>query len=200
MAQSARGTLPMIRKFLIAPALSALAMFIFGALFWTSPLPYRTLTPVGDNAAAAAALAKIFPESGTYLIPGPEIKDEKLLRELAERGPSAEVNFVREGHPMVEPAVFAQGFAHYFVVSLLLVCLLNRCAAVCPTYRSRVSLSATVGLIGGIFVSLANPIWWHHAWGYPLVTAVYVVIEFAIAGLVLGKLLTPKAEAPDVHI
>ena len=61
VAQSARGTLPMIRKFLIAPALSALAMFIFGALFWTSPLPYRTLTPVGDNAAAAAALQAAVP-------------------------------------------------------------------------------------------------------------------------------------------
>ncbi|MBS0663205.1 MAG: hypothetical protein JSR48_08055 [Verrucomicrobia bacterium] len=190
----------MIRKFLVAPVLSAIAMFAFGAIFWMSPFPYRTFTPVGDNAAAGAALAQIFPATGTYLIPGPEIKDEKLLGELMARGPLAEVHFVREGHPMMEPAVLAQGFAHYFVVSLLLVCLMNGSAAVCPTYFSRVRFAATVGLVGAIFVGLASPIWWHHTWGYPLVNALYCVIEFTIAGLVLGKLLTPKDEAPEIHI
>lgn len=66
-----------MKKFVLAPALAALAMFVVSAIYWMSPFPYQTLTPVGDN-AAAAALGKIFPATGTYLVPEPET-DEKLV-------------------------------------------------------------------------------------------------------------------------
>lgn len=187
-----------MKKFLLAPVLSALAMFIFGALYWMSPLPYGVLTPVGDNAAAAAALGKIFPSTGTYLVPGPEMKDQELLAKLWAQGPSAEVNFIREGHAMMEPAVFVCGYIHYFVVSLLLAALLNRVKAALPTYGSRVRFCTWVGLVGAVLLCLSDPIWWHHPWGWKLMGALYAVLAFAVAGLVLAKFIKaePGVEAP----
>ncbi len=182
-----------MRKFVLAPALSALAMFVLGAVFWMSPFPYRTLTPVADNPAAIATLDKIFPTTGTYMLPGPEMADQKLLTTLWERGPTAEIQFIREGHPMMEAAVFVKGYIHYFVVSLLLGCLLSRVGSSLATYGARVWFCTVVGTTGATLTCLSNPIWWHHAWGWNLMQALYAVLAFTAGGLVLAKLLAPKA-------
>lgn len=182
-----------MKKFLVAPLLSALAMFVLGALYWMSPFPYKTLTPVADNAAAAAALGQIFSTTGTYLVPGPEMKDQKALAELWQRGPSAEVSFIREGHEMMEPMVFLRGYVHYFVVSLLLALLLDKTAAAFIGYWARVRFSTMVGLVGAVLITMSDSIWWHHAWGWNLMSGIYAVLAFTVAGLVLAKFFTPKA-------
>lgn len=182
-----------MKKFVLAPALAALALFVFGALYWMSPFPYKTLTPVGDNAAAAAALAKIFPTTGTYLIPGPDVADEKLLTQLFEQGPLVEVQFIKEGHPMMEAGVFLRGFLHYFVVALLLAILLENIGPALRGYGSVVKLTTLIGLTGAVFICFSDPIWWHHPWGWKIVMAVYVVLASLIAGLVLGRFFKPIA-------
>lgn len=180
-----------MKKFLLAPALAALAMFLFGAAYWMSPLPYKALTPVGDNAAAAHALAQLFPSTGTYLIPGPEIADQKLLTELYERGPSVQVQFVKEGHPVMQPGVFLRGYLHYFVVALLLAILLENVRAAFAGYGSIVKITTLVGLAGAILICFSDPIWWHHPWGWHVAMALYAALEFLVAGLVLGRFFRP---------
>jgi hypothetical protein len=160
-----------------------------------SPFPYKALTPVADNVAAVAALGQIFPTTGTYLVPGPELKDEKLLEELFQRGPIAEVHFVREGHPMMEPAVFLKGYLHYFVVSLLLAFLIEKAGPAFKGYACRVQFSAAVGLAGAVLITLSDPIWWHHPWGWSLMRGLYAVLTFTAGGLVLAKFFTPKTAA-----
>lgn len=185
-----------MKKFLLAPLLAAIAMFVFGAAFWMSPFPYKALTPVGDNVAAQAALAKIFPSTGTYLIPGPEVTDEKLITEMMERGPIAEVHFVKEGHAPIDPMVFAQGFVHYFVVSFLLALFLSKLpASQSLGYACVVQLTTFIGLIGAVFICLTDPIWWHHPWGWKLFDALYSVLACTIAGLVLGAFFKTSAPA-----
>jgi hypothetical protein len=183
-----------MKKFVVAPALAALAMFVFGAIYWMSPFPYKALTPVGDNAAAAAALGKIFPATGTYLVPGPET-DEKQVEQLFAQGPSAMVHFVKEGHPMMEPAVFAQGFAHYFVTALLLMIMLTQATPLFHSFMCRVKFSVFIGVLAAVAVTFSNPIWWHHTWGWALMGTLYCVLNFAVAGLVLAKFtMTPVAK------
>lgn len=184
-----------MKKFLLAPALAALAMFVLGAVYWMSPLPYRALTPVGDNSAAALALGEVFPATGTYLIPGPEISDPALLNELYRRGPSAEVHFVREGHEPMEPAVFVMGLVHYFIVALLLAALVNRFAGPTPSYSGVVKLTALVGLVGAVLICLTDPVWWHHPWGWPMAKAIYAVLATTVAGLVLGRFFRMRPTA-----
>ncbi len=182
-----------MKKYVIAPALAALAMFVFGAIFWMSPLPYTAITSAHNDQTAGAALAAVFPSTGTYIIPSPHLKDTATIEALYKTGPSAVVQFVKEGHDMMEPAVFAKGYLHYFVVALLLNVLLHRITAAFRCYWCTVRFSAFVGLLGGILLCGSDPIWWHHAWGWHLMGLLYAVLAFAVAGLVLGKFI-PRAE------
>ncbi len=179
-----------MKNYVIAPALAALAMFVFGAIFWMSPLPYLALTPSNGDRAAAAALSSVFSTTGTYVVPGPHL-DHDTLSSLYKTGPSAIVQFVREGHDEMEPAVFVKGYLHYFVVALLLNLLLQKSAASFKRYSCSVKFSAMVGLVGGVLLTGSDPIWWHHAWGWHLMGLLYGVLAFVVAGLVLGKFVQP---------
>lgn len=183
-----------MKKYVLAPALAALAMFVVGALFWMSPFPYKTVTPAADDSAAGLALAAIFPATGTYLVPGPG-NDEKVTAELSRRGPSATVHYIKEGQEPVDPAVFAKGYAHYFIVALLLMVMLTKATPLFHSFLCRVQFSAAVGALGALLITLSDPIWWHHPWGWHLMMGLYAVLEFAVAGLVLAKFTMAKAPA-----
>lgn len=175
-----------MKTHLLAPALAALAMFVFGAIFWMSPFPYKVLTPANDDRAAAAALSSVFSTTGTYVVPGPHL-DHAAMAELYKAGPSAVVQFVREGHNEMEPVVFVKGYLHYFVVAFLLNILLHKSAAAFKSYPCSVMFSAFVGLVGGVLLEGSDPVWWHHPWAWHLVYLLYGVLTFTVAGLVLGR-------------
>ncbi len=179
-----------MKTFVIAPALAALALFVFGAIYWMSPFPYVTLTPVGDNTAAATALAQIFPTTGTYLIPGPDVADRELLTELHRRGPLARVQFIKEGREPMDPAIFFKGYLHYFAVCVAFVLLIR--AAGPLSRRGIIRLTTLAGLTAGIFACLSDPIWWGYPWSWHLVMAVYILLGSALAGLVLGPFLRSR--------
>lgn len=184
-----------MKKYVLAPALAALAMFAFGALFWMSPLPYKTLTPAGNDSADALTLAQLFPVTGTYIIPGPNLTDEKLVTELFRRGPSAMVHFMKEGHEPMEPAVFVKGYVHYFAVALLLMVMLTYATPLFHGFMDRVKFAAFIGVLGALLITFSDPIWWHHTWGWHLMMALYAVLEFAVAGLVLARFTMAKPAA-----
>ncbi|MEO5958345.1 MAG: hypothetical protein ABIZ49_13835 [Opitutaceae bacterium] len=183
-----------MKKFLLAPALAALAMFVFGAVFWMSPLPYKVLRPLADDGAAAEALAKIFPGTGAYFVPGMYLPPEKH-EELAKRGPVAEVHFVKEGMPPMDPLQLLKGYLHEFGICLVLVFMLDASGQAFRGFGSRVRFCGTIGLLIALY-DYGQSVWWHHAVSWVTMQAVYDFIAFFIAGLVLGKLLTPKRISP----
>jgi hypothetical protein len=184
-----------MKKYVLAPALAALAMFVFGAVYWMSPFPYTTTSSTTNPAGTGAALAQIFPATGVYLVPSPAITDEKVLSELYRQGPSAVVYYMKEGHEMMEPAVFVKGYVHYFAVALLLMIMLNSAAPLFRSLFDRVKFAAAIGGLGALQICFSDPIWWHHPWGWHLVDALYVILEFALAGLVLAKFTVHKPAA-----
>lgn len=56
-----------MKKFIVAPLLAAVAMFVWGFIYGGVPhlVPYRTLSTVSDPDANALAVEKLFPASGT---------------------------------------------------------------------------------------------------------------------------------------
>lgn len=182
-----------MKKFLLAPALAALAMFVFGAIYWMSPLPRQALSRVADDAAAGVTLAGIFPATGTYFVPGLHLEPAKH-EELLKRGPVAEVHIVREGMPMMDPVVLAKGYLHEFVICLLLALTLEKFAPLFRCWVARVRFTAAIGLLLALN-DYGQAIWWHHAIGWTTIQALYDFAAFSVAGLVLGKMLTPKAGA-----
>lgn len=182
----------MMKKFLLAPAVAALAMFAWGFLFWGAPhhLPYKALTPLPDEAAAGAALTKIFPVSGSYLLPS-MLSDATKQAELMERGPIATVHFLKSGRPMMSPALLGKGYLHEFMVALVLVFMLDASGQAFRGFGCRVRFCGTIGLLVALY-DYGNAIWWNHSIAWVTMQAVYDFIAFFVAGLVLGKILTPK--------
>jgi hypothetical protein len=186
-----------MKKFVLAPVLAALAMFFWGFLYWSAPplLPYKTLATVADESATALAIGKLFPSSGAYLIPSPLSGEEKML-ELAKRGPSVEVHIRKESVPAMDPTVLLKGYAQMLVIAALLTGLLCRLEKSFERWTCRVKFCAAIGLLVALG-DLGQAIWWHHAWGWTLAAAVFDLVMFTIAGLVIAKFVTPKPAAAE---
>jgi hypothetical protein len=176
-----------MKKFVLAPALAALAIFVWGFLYWGVPhnLPYKALETLPDNDAAGEALQKIFPRSGVYVLPSP-LSDPQRVAEQMAKGPHATISIMKEGHPMMEPSLLAKGYLHGFVVCVLLMMLLERCAASFKGYFCRVRFCTGVGVIGSVFCEIGTAIWWYQPMGWHLVTVLYDVVAFALGGAVLA--------------
>ncbi len=188
-----------MKKFILAPLLAALAMFVWGFIYWGAPhlVPYRALSTVSDPDATALAVGKLFPSSGSYLLPSPMLGEEKMTA-LAKRGPSVELHLTKESFGSAEMGkVMAGGFVHVFVLAVLLSVLLCGLAKAFERWTCRVKFCAFLGFLVAL-CDLGQALWWHHAWGWTIAAAFYDLVLFSIAGLVLAKFVTPKAEPTAV--
>lgn len=181
-----------MKKLIVGSLLAAVALFIWGAIYWTNPLTYSFLERAPDETAAAKALLEIFPNSGTYLLPHPGNSPE-MVNKLSLSGPIATVYIERQGRPAMEPSVFVFGFLHGFVTVLLIGILLKLACPALVTYGSRLRFVFLAGLTMAIFAHGGEVIWWHHPWNWPLVTGVYDVSGWLVAGLILAGFVKPGA-------
>jgi hypothetical protein len=171
---------------------AALALFVWGAAFWMSPLPYTVLGRTADDAAAGKALLEHFPVDATYVLPGVYNPGDQLTA-LHTAGPIAMVHLQRSGRPVMSPLVLATGFLQQLATVLLIGVLLTLAAPGVRTYMARVRLVTVAGIAVAVFTDLGAPIWWHHPWPFHLVSAVYTVTAWFVAGLVLAAFLRPPA-------
>jgi len=79
------------------------------------------------------------------------------------------------------------GVLHYILVALLAVALLVTVDL--PTYRTRVATVFLAGLIGSVFITLGNPIWFHLPWDYTLGNLLYAVSSWIILGLTVAAIV-----------
>lgn len=185
-----------MKKFLLAPFLAALATFFLGFLYWGAPhhLPYKGLGTVADEGATALAIGKLFPASGAYLLPSPPAGEDKM-NELALRGPSVEVHILKESFSGADMGkCMGLGFAHMFVLSLLLAIILTRLEKSLVCWTCCVKFTAFLGLIVAVG-ELGNSIWWHHSLAWTLALSAYDLMIYTTIGLVLAKFVTPKPAA-----
>jgi len=185
-----------MKKFVLAPFLAALAIFVWGFLYWGAPpyLPYKALSSVEDDSATALAVGKLFHTSGTYLIPSP-LGGEAKMQELGTRGPLVEVNIAPGMTAADQAKCMALGFVHMFVMCLLLVIVLCTVKKSFECWTCPTKFCAMLGLLAAT-VHLGEAIWWHHSLGWTLAQSIYDFTVYALAGLVLGKFVMPKAATP----
>ena len=188
-----------MKKFVLAPALAALAMFFWGFAYWGAPhhLPYKALGQLPDEAAVAAKLGELFPATGAYLIPHPMKGDENMVAQM-KRGPTVEVHITKESLAAMNPGMMVKGYFHGFVVCVLLMVMLTGLAKAFTGWSSRVKFCAGVGLLVAMS-DVGAAIWWNHALGWSLAQAFYDITAYAVAGLVLARFagVAPTQNAPD---
>lgn len=176
-------------KLLIGSAVSALAIFVFGFVYWGfNPLPYGTLKGVSDDVATGSALMEHFPESGLYYLPNMELEQERLI-ELHEKGPIAMVNIQHEGESMMQPARWTMGIIHNFLSALLIGLLMMKVLTSLKTYKERVAFTTLAGVAAAVFSEPADAIWWRNPWNWEFFQMIYIILSWLIAGAILAKFL-----------
>ncbi len=165
--------------------LATLLMYLFGALYWSSPFPGGATHESPSDAAAQQALAEHFPRPGTYFVPSLS-QDEKIFLSLHENGPVALLH-VNAGTPAMQPSVFVTGFVHEIVVVGLIAVLLGMAAPALGGYGRRVGFVALAGLVGSLWVNGTSVVWWYVPADFPLRVLIYDVIAWTLVGLVLAK-------------
>jgi hypothetical protein len=181
-----------MQRLLMGSFLAAVAMFLFGALFWTAQLPYGNVRSVAQPELAAALLEEIFPETGLYMVPAPRLAPEAYA-ELHRAGPLVRANVVHDpGEPM-QGATFVAGFLHQWVTCLLLGYLLWRAAPALQSLLARAGFVTLAGFTAAFFIDGGAVIWWHMPLAWQLFELVHDTLAWAIAGLVLARFSLPAA-------
>ncbi|MBA4138379.1 MAG: hypothetical protein C0518_13805 [Opitutus sp.] len=175
-----------MKKFVLAPSLAALAMFLWGFVYYgLSGIPYRTL----EKASALPAFLAPLSADGAYLFPDPRDGAEAMAK-ASETGPVAMVHYRKVPRPMGE--TMALGYLHEFICCVLLAFVLMKCEPAFKGFSCRFMFAVAVGVLITFFSQGAEAIWWQQSWSWHLATMFYDVVAWAIAGAVLAKFFTPK--------
>jgi hypothetical protein len=98
----------------------------------------------------------------------------------------------RGGLSPMDPAMFAKGLAHNFVIALLSATLLATVVHGLPTYASRVGVLLLVALIASIWTNIGSVIWWFHPIDYAAGQIAYEVVGGLLMALVAAAIIKPR--------
>jgi hypothetical protein len=169
--------------------LAAIAMFLWGFVFFGTPVggaTYSKLT-LDQESAMAAALNEAVPADGAYVLPGPMNGSEESFAARMAAGPLATVHFRRAGAATMDPSIMIKGFVHMLATAALLGWILHHFGKGLTGYGSRFGLVASIGVAAALWVDVAQPIWWHHSWQHHLMIAFYDIVGVAIAAAILAR-------------
>jgi hypothetical protein len=196
-------------RVLFAALISAVAMFIWGFVFW-GPVLNMTVRLIAPLPATIEldALAPLRAENladGMYVYPGPLLDqtDEAAVAAWEKKineGPIVHMTYKSSGVSPMDANMFAKGFAHSFVLALLGGVLLSSVAAYLPSYGRRFALLALASLIAALWTPIGDMIWWFHPTKYALGSAAYTLVAgllmAAITAAIVKPAGPPKAAAP----
>lgn len=186
-----------MRNLVIGSLLAAVAVFIFGAVYWSSPAISAGSKPVADEAAAQAMLARTFPETGIYYVPSMELyaRDAEKYSAMHEAGPVAMVNITHNPGPVMASGTFIAGFLHEWAVCFLIGLLLMWVSPSLKGYGAKVKFVTAAGVIMALFVDIGAVIWWRMPLSFQLADGFYNVVAWLLAGLVLARFVPDRAAA-----
>lgn len=178
-----------MKQLVLGSLVTGVVLFLWGFVFW-GLIPVPGMHEPTDEAALWESLGETIPESGAYYVPNFEGGPEAVERH--EMGPTAML-FVRvEGSPTMPPSMMVIGFFHMAATAFLIGLLMMRLSAHLRTYRDRVVFVALVGIVVAFWADLAWPVWWRTPWSFFLGMAVYDVVAWLLAGVVLARFVRPE--------
>lgn len=182
-----------MKRILLGSLAAAIVLFLFGAAFWTCPIPYAYVekAAVGD-VALGQALRNALPNDGLYLVPSISA-DPKVSMELHRQGPVVTIHYRKGGVEPMSPAFFGTGFIHGWVTTFLLAGLLHLTAR--PRFGQRLLIVTLAGLAGANYMVLGSGIYWFQPWPWLILNAAYDAVAFVVCGLVLAGLVKPPLPA-----
>jgi len=183
-------------KGLLGVVLGAVALFLWGFVFWgLLPTPTSIFRTFTDEAAVAEALKANATEPGVYTVPDASLmgRDAAEYTSRHESGPVAMVFLHPGGLSVMPPSMMVTGFVNNLAFVFLMALLLGMAAPALGTYSRRVSFVFLAGLVSVVFIDLGQPVWWRHTWDYWLANGVYHAVGALIVGLILARFQPRKA-------
>lgn len=178
----------MRKGMLLGSLLAAVAMFVWGFVFWTTPLGKAAMSHGVDADRAQEALRGLFPEDGAYFVPDmAEGESQESWLERHRRGPLAMVFVHRAGANPMEPMTFVNGFLHMLITCVLIAWLLGKALPALPTYGARLGFVLLAGFAAAFWGHAADPIWFYNPWRFHLLAMVYDLGAWGLAGLILAR-------------
>jgi hypothetical protein len=183
-------------KKLLGIFLAAVAMFVFGAVYWMNPLSASFIMKVHNDETAGRQLKSVFTESGTYFIPSNQGDNEKFIR-LYEAGPVAMVHINVDGQSPMSPTMMIIGFVHGLIAMFVAAAVMGSMLALLKTYTRRVGFMMVIGGLIAWYGNLSNAIWWFNSWEFSIVVAIHTLLAWTVGGLVLAAFIKPNSTKSD---
>ena len=183
-------------RMILGAALSAVAMFVIGFIFWgPTGLSGVAVKSLDDTRAAAVSsvLAANVPASGTYSVPND--RESPAQTAMYGNGPIATVHYNSAGF-VADPTVFGAGLIFNFAIALLIGLAMVGIDGRVTDFGSRARVAVLIALAGSGFVQLSEPIYWHHDWAYAIYAFIADGLNHTAAGLIFAWILPrPAANA-----
>ena len=181
-------------RVLIGSVLAAIAMFVWGWLYWgvigMVVMPYNSV-PAESEAAIVEALKAGLPETGIYLYPMPEdlsdVEQQAAWNEKHLAGPLFEVNYLSEGRDPMAASMFGGGFAHMFLTALLISCVIGRA----KSFGCRFGTVIALAVISAFWIDVGKIIWFYHPISFEVFNLIYHVSGLLIGGAILAGIVRP---------
>ncbi|MDG1125556.1 MAG: hypothetical protein P8N73_11825 [Pseudomonadales bacterium] len=176
-----------MNKPISAVFITAAVLFVFGFLYWAvNPLPYSALNQVKSEGISQLTVAKLFPESGAYLIPGPGPKSQERL----EKGPAILLSIDHMPSAAGAPLDLFIGFLHNLATAFLLALILGKV----KDNGERMKVVIISGVLATVLINGSEVIWWFQPLNWVAYHALYYILYFSIAGALLCRLLPSEEE------
>lgn len=192
----------MAGRILLSALLAAVAIFIWGFIFWAAlPFGQQSMNMITNEDAVRTSLNDNLGSSGVYFFPGMDhnaadkAAAEKSFQDKAKAGPMGLVLFKKEGGDPMAPAQMVWGFVHSFISAVLMGILLVMALPALPMYGQRVAFVTLGGIFASYMVLSGFVNWWYFPIGFAIANGVYLIIAWLIAGLILARLIGEMAPA-----
>jgi hypothetical protein len=187
-------------RVIAAAVLSAFVMFVWGFVFWAlSGAPTRMFSPLPESAQAdvTAVLRRERVPSGVYVYPMPanpgDADAAKANEELFRAGPRFFLAHRLEGGEPMGGVTLGAGFGHMLAVALVAAVITAMAIPALGTFGRRFTFVAMLGLLGSLWTSPGDVVWWNHSTAYCLGQIAYGLVAGLLMAAVIAAILRPRS-------
>lgn len=178
-------------RLFLGSAIAAVAVFMWGFLFWQQlPWPGQVMRTLPNQDALADAGGSEELATGVYLVPGmPSDPADPDFAARHARGPIATLLYQREGSNPASPKVLLRGFLHMLFSAMILGVVLL--ASGRREFFGRFMLALWIGIFVAFWAEPTRAIWFSVPWTYAWLYMAYHLSTCVIMGLVLAWFVRP---------
>ncbi len=179
----------------LAGAAGTVALVIWGMIFWAVLAVALGMFHTLPNESEITELLQAGEaETGTYFVPWPRDTPEAFDAFVARHkaGSFYKVSYIKEGVDPNSAAKILLGTLQYAVVAALAVGLL---ALASPQgFRRRAGTVFLAGCLGTLFITIADPVWFHLPWDYTAGAVIFELVAWALLGVSVAAVYREPAE------